>query len=70
MVCGMKFAELGACNTTVDYLAGDGVTVIGTVRIPQDDTIVDDIVWLADAGLILPSGASTTIVTVRWRPSG
>ena len=56
---------------TVDFEAANNPGVaIKTITVAGNTTVTDDIVWLADAGLVFPAGLLTTQLTVHYRPSG
>jgi hypothetical protein len=69
MVCAIVAANDSAGAVTLDLTDADGTTLM-TLEIGANSTVTVEAPWLADNGLIVGSGAATTIVTVLWRPSG
>lgn len=63
-------ANADSSAVTVTPTTADGATEKATYRVAANDTHDDEGHWICEGGLLFPLGASTTIVTVRYRPTG
>ena len=59
-VFGVVCANTNSSAETVTLEEADGTTVIQSIQVPANDTVVVDIVFLAHKGLNVTTGATTT----------